>query len=144
MWIRLPLSCSYQPSLQTSPRTCWRPRLWPDKAEMSWLNANPGCLLAVSFLGGRGRKPWERATGTWFVYVEQLARCNDHCSLFNLLYSQNIAPLTYFNFLWLLLMVTSCKEQNRSVTQYHLNCIITSGCAQSKFLRCLLEIIGRS
>lgn len=63
--------CSYQPLPQTSPRTCWRRRLWPDRVAMFWLNASPGCLLEVLFLGGRGRKPWERATGTERFFVEQ-------------------------------------------------------------------------
>lgn len=142
----------HQPLLLTSPRTCWRPRPWPDRVEMFWSSANPGCLLGVSFHGGKGKRPWEKITGT--------QSCAFVCVC--LVLSQS-----YFINLWFyvsLLGIHGLKEPSHSVTPRHLNCITRSarrhlasyvssldctivfcfhGSARSDFLQCLLEVIGR-
>ncbi len=92
---------------------------------MSWSNASPECLLGVWFLGGKERKPWERATGT----VSLCGAVNALCvrPLFSLSALQNsISSTCCFIFAYLIFMVTNCKEQNHSVTQYNLNCITRS------------------
>lgn len=61
----------HQPSLRTSHRICWRLKLWPDRVATFWSSASPGCLHVVWFPGGKGRKPWERATGTSFLCVDK-------------------------------------------------------------------------
>ena len=93
-------------------------------------------------------------------------QCIWDCSLAHLLYLQNSIFADLFYFSHLIFMVTNCKEQSHSVTQYNLNCITCSalhrfppviyissrssivlcspGCAQGWFLHCLLEVIGRS
>lgn len=138
----------HQLLLLTSPRTCWRLRPWPGRVEMFWSNANPECLLGVSFHGGRGKRPWEKITGM----------CSSMCVCVCLVLSES-----YFINLWFyvsLLGIHGLKEPCRSVTPRHLNCITRSagqhsagydscldctivlcsrGFAWSHFLQCLLD-----